>query len=323
MLGSDCIMKGYLGNISLDNSTLNQFIAKQMYRAISLTQSEYDSLSEYDDNKLYLITDVSDDEFHVTSDAIGHNSVFRGKSLGNQITEEQWAQIKSGTFENMYVGDYWELPWTYSGGVTDNVKFRIAGFDHHSAYYTTPSSYTETVNVYHTVVLVPDSCLGKIDCLKMVGPYYGSEVQKYLEKMTKQGDKETLYDSIDNNHYLWIYDQFCTQMDDHIESVYSSYSVKGCVLMTQLQLFGQVMRYSGGSMYHSDTQFNLQFPLFRLAPQYMVAQPSKYFSNPQGYWLRECGGSKDSNYYVDRGRTVNEVSAGVADVGIRPAIFLW
>jgi len=38
-----------------------------------------------------------------------HNSIYRGKCLGTSITAAQWAQISAGTFDDMFVGDYWTI----------------------------------------------------------------------------------------------------------------------------------------------------------------------------------------------------------------------
>ena len=72
-----------------------------------------------------------------------HNSIYRGKNLGTTVTEEQWEAISSGTFTDLYIGDYWVI-----GGV----NWRIAAFD----YYLNcgDTSFTK-----HHAVIVPDTCL--------------------------------------------------------------------------------------------------------------------------------------------------------------------
>ena len=39
--------------------------------------------------------------------AISHRNTYRGKNLGTSFTDEQKAAIEDGTFEDLYVGDYW------------------------------------------------------------------------------------------------------------------------------------------------------------------------------------------------------------------------
>lgn len=80
----------------------------------------------------------------VLSDGAGtHNSIYRGKYLGSSVTADQYAAISAGTFENMYIGDYWTI-----GGV----NWRIADFD-----YWLHNGDTECTT--HHVVIVPDTNL--------------------------------------------------------------------------------------------------------------------------------------------------------------------
>ena len=50
-----------------------------------------------------------------------HNSVFRGKNLGTSYTAAQKSQITGGTFNDIFVGDYW---------VINNKTWRICPFLH-------------------------------------------------------------------------------------------------------------------------------------------------------------------------------------------------
>ena len=77
------------------------------------------------------------------NNAGAHNAIYRGKSLGNAVTTAQYAAIKAGTFDDLYIGDY----WTISG-----VNYRIAAFD----YYLNSGDTNCTT---HHVVIVPDTCL--------------------------------------------------------------------------------------------------------------------------------------------------------------------
>lgn len=77
------------------------------------------------------------------NNAGAHNAIYRGKSLGNAVTTVQYAAIKAGTFDDLYIGDYWTI-----GGV----NYRIAAFD----YYLNSGDTSCTT---HHVVIVPDTCL--------------------------------------------------------------------------------------------------------------------------------------------------------------------
>lgn len=77
------------------------------------------------------------------NNAGAHNAIYRGKSLGSTVTTAQYAAIKAGTFDDLYIGDYWTI-----GGV----NYRIAAFD----YYLNSGDTNCTT---HHVVIVPDACL--------------------------------------------------------------------------------------------------------------------------------------------------------------------
>lgn len=72
-----------------------------------------------------------------------HNAVYRGKRLGTEPTEAEYAAIDAGTFDDMYIGDYWDK---------SGVNWRIAAFN----YFLHTGDTKCTTN---HVVIVPDTCL--------------------------------------------------------------------------------------------------------------------------------------------------------------------
>ena len=97
------------------------------------------------------------------NNAGAHNAIYRGKSLGSSVTTAQYSAISAGTFDDMYIGDYWTI-----GGV----NYRIAAFD----YYL---NCGDTSCTRHHVVLVPDTCLYNHvmnDTNITTGAYVGSKM---------------------------------------------------------------------------------------------------------------------------------------------------
>ena len=97
------------------------------------------------------------------NNAGAHNAIYRGKSLGSSVTIAQYSAISAGTFDDMYIGDYWTI-----GGV----NYRIAAFD----YYL---NCGDTSCTKHHVVLVPDTCLYNHvmnDANITTGAYVGSKM---------------------------------------------------------------------------------------------------------------------------------------------------
>lgn len=123
-----------------------------------------------------------------------HNAIYRGKYLGASVTAAQYAAIKAGTFDNLFIGDYWTI---------DGVNYRIAAFD----YYL---NCGDTACTTHHVVIVPDTCLYTAQMHNTssggyeggaanttVGGYVGSDMYK-----TNLANAKTTIKSAFNGHVL-------------------------------------------------------------------------------------------------------------------------
>lgn len=98
------------------------------------------------------------------SNAGAHNSIYRGKDLGSEVTAAQWKAISDGAFEDLYIGDYWTI---------NNVNWRIAHFDY---WLNTGDTNCTT----HHAVIVPDTNLytAKMnDENTVAGGYYNSKMR--------------------------------------------------------------------------------------------------------------------------------------------------
>lgn len=80
-------------------------------------------------------------QYVVPNNAGAHNAIYRGKNLGSSVAAAQYAAISTGTFDDLFIGDYWTI---------GDVNWRIAAFDYwlYCAECTT-----------HHVVIVPDTSL--------------------------------------------------------------------------------------------------------------------------------------------------------------------
>lgn len=94
-----------------------------------------------------------------------HNMIYRGKNLGDTLTDAQHTALSSGNFTDLYLGDYWtksvSIPagtYTDGGGAevtvpaqTVTLKAVIADFDTFYAGYA--SSYAG-INTHHAAVII-------------------------------------------------------------------------------------------------------------------------------------------------------------------------
>lgn len=114
-----------------------------------------------------------------------HNAIYRGKYLGSSVTQAQWNAISAGTFEDLYIGDYWTI-----GGV----NWRIAAFDYY--YNCGDTNFTK-----HHVVIVPDTVLYTHvmnDTNITTGAYVGSKM--YTEGLEQA--KTTINNAFGSSHVL-------------------------------------------------------------------------------------------------------------------------
>lgn len=73
--------------------------------------------------------------------AVQHRMIWGGRNLGTSVTAEQKAAIRNGTFDNLYVGDYW---------VINGITWRIWDIN-----YFTHSGDTEFAKPHLVIVPVP------------------------------------------------------------------------------------------------------------------------------------------------------------------------
>lgn len=97
--------------------------------------------------------------------AAAHNAIYRGKNLGTQFTAEMSANIKNGTFKDMYCGDYL---------VINGTTYRFMDFDY---LYKTGDTSLDT----HHILVVPDAPMYNHvmnDTNTTEGGYVGSKMYK-------------------------------------------------------------------------------------------------------------------------------------------------
>ena len=233
-----------------------------------------------------------------TTGAGAHNAIYRGKSLGTAVTEAQWAAIKAGTFEDMYIGDYWTI-----GGVV----YRIAAFD----YYLTTG---DTACSAHHVTLVPDANMYTHvmnDTNITTGAYVGSKM--YTEGLTQA--KTTINSAFGEAHILNHRQYLQNAVTDGYASGGSWYD-STVELMTEQNVYGGKVfgnQLNGTALPNSYTVDKSQYPLFTFRPDMQ--------SNHQWFWLRDVVSASnfaDVNYYG----SATSANASYA-FGVRPAFSIY
>lgn len=229
-----------------------------------------------------------------TTGAGAHNAIYRGKYLGSAVTEAQWAAIKAGTFEDMYIGDYWTI-----GGV----NYRIAAFDY---YYRAGDTDMTT----HHVTLVPDANMYTHvmnDTNITTGAYVGSKM--YTEGLTQA--KTTINSAFGEAHVLNHRQYLQNAVTDGYASGGSWYD-STVELMTEQNVYGGKIfgnQLNGTALPNSYTVDKSQYPLFAFRPDMI--------SNRQWYWLRDVVSASHFAYVAAYGGAL--YSSASAAYGVRPA----
>lgn len=220
------------------------------------------------DNDKYL----NEQFVNVFSDsAAAHNSIYRGKNLTNVYTvDEICRRISAGTFEDLYVGDYFDISITTKFCGTETVRCILAGFD--IFLNNGDTAFNE-----HHAVIIPKDCFRTSarmnDTSVTTGGYAGSKMHTTVLPVYAAALQIAL-----NNHIISHREQLTTAVNTTGNSnagagqigYASAYGWKDCLLrlMNEIQLCGSTVL---SSSFYDIGNGNIQFPVFRLAPHLKVA----------------------------------------------------
>jgi hypothetical protein len=182
--------------------------------------------------------------------AAAHNSVYRGKFLGDTITPEQASAINDGTFKNLYLGDYWTV---------NGVNYRIADFD----YWINKGFPEVDKTKVHHLAIVPDSCLatGQMNSsLTTNGGYIGS------------GMKTNILNTVTSN----LPDTFKSRILSRRIMAEGTWTITTLDLMNEVMVYGCYVYTHNNNKQTSDSR---QLNLFRFN--------SGLLNINSDYWLRD------------------------------------
>lgn len=194
---------------------------------------------------------------------VNHCNVFRGNNLGGGVSSAQKAAMKDGSFDNLYIGDYW---------VINGITWRIGDMD----YFLRCG---DTDFTRHHLVIVPDTPLysGKMNETHTTeGGYVGSLMYKSGLDQAKTAIAAAFGDLVTTHR-----DILCNAVSNGRQSG-GGWFDSTVELMCERMVYGNSVFQPGcdGSFIpYNYTTGKSQFALFRMAPQYI--------SNRQWYWLRD------------------------------------
>lgn len=232
------------------------------------------------------------------SNAAAHNAIFRGKYLGDHVTDEQWAAIKAGTFDDLYIGDYWTI-----GGV----DYVIAAFN----YYLNCGNTACSVN--HVTIVPRKNLYNHVmnDTNVVTGAYVGSKM--YASGLNSA--KTTIANAFGSAHILTIRQLFANSVSGEYENNGSWYDAS-VFLMNEINIYGGYVFKSfmhGTSWAYMYSIDNSQYPVFTF--------DKTMIHTCQDYWLRDVANS--SNFCLV-GRSGTCLGSGASfSIGVRPAFNIY
>ena len=226
----------------------------------------------------------------IPKNAGSRNSIYRGASLGSSITADQLAAIAAGTFDGMFIGDYWEI---------NSKTYRIADFD-----YWLHTGDTECTD--HHVVVVPDENfpnqpMNATDIT--TGGYVGSKM--HTENLATA--KTAIQTAFGAAHILTHRELFTKAVTDGKSSGWDWYD-SDVDLMNECMVYGH---NAWGSAPQYETGIDKdQLALFRLN--------SGHITNRAGWWLRDVVSASNFALVGSNGGALSS-GASNAGIGVRPA----
>lgn len=237
------------------------------------------------------------------NNAGGHNSIFRGKNLGTSYTSAMSKAIQSGTFDDMFVGDY----LTINGTV-----YRVAGFN------LGKQIGDNTSFMGNSMCLVPDSALynaqmhntdsGKYTAGAAANTTTGAYAKSDMRTANLAQATQKIVSDFGSSHVMSYRDILPNATADGQAFGHAWYDCK-VELMSETMVYGTTVWANNG---YEIGCIDSQFPLFALAPEYI----HRRFS----YWLRGVHSAASFYGVYDSGRPYH-FSASIP-LGVRPFFFV-
>ena len=223
---------------------------------------------------------------------IMRRNIYRGKNLGTSVTPAQKTAITTGTFKDMYVGDYW---------VINGVIWRIADINYW--YNCGDTSFTK-----NHLVMVPDSTLYSTQMNETnitVGGYVGSKM--YAENLNQA--KTTIQTA--------FRDLLLTHREYLTNAVTNGYPSGGAWFDSTVELMNEIMVYgsyiytpgsTGSIIVNRYTDNKQQLALFSLNPGMI--------NRLQSFWLRDSCSSSSFAFVDSSGSALGYYASTF--FGVRP-----
>jgi hypothetical protein len=281
--------------------------------------TEYPSVSEVNNSTVFII-DGDNGTKKITADDLRyalfndipemHRNIFRGKPLGSSFTTEQKTAVQNGTFDDLWIGDYWTI---------NGIDYVIADMDY---FYGKGihDSVTQGFQTHH-LVIVPRNQMYKDKYDDSMENYNGS----YIRTSGLNNAKTTITNAFSSNiisfpdllinsigdssvsrSSIWVYN--CTV------ELLSEYMVFGTLYLSVMN--GALTLFNSSSAIISNMNCD-QIAIFRLCPSFIKSRHSTDSTSTSSWWLRDNGYSGRASMVGANGNSSVTINISKT-AGVRP-----
>lgn len=232
--------------------------------------------------------------------AVAHRNIYRGKNLGTVFTDKQKLAIKDGTFDDLYIGDYWtdgSVQWVimdinYMNNLSEDLPNNIT-------ILPRTILYKEKFNNSTSVVNAP----------------YGSCT---LRSAGMASAKSVIYSFFSKENILKYNTLLPTSVQDVLPKLYQYASFECDIeLLSLSMIYGSSIEGSaGGSTYDAGTTEIFNAPFIRRQLQGFLLNPKLIGCNDY-YWIMNPAFYVANGFIINPNQAINDGNKTTSQ-GVRP-----
>lgn len=200
---------------------------------------------------------------------IAHRNIYRGKNLGNVVTDEQLAAIRDGSFKDLYIGDYWI-------DTENNVTWLIADLNYWWRAISSNPSFIEKKNV----TIIPNKGL-YLSKIHNTNTNHIGFIDTDLYKTGLDKAKTMIFSFFGEDNVLY-HSSFISNAVEDDNIVAGIFTEEQVTLMNQIMVFGSIEKpqlVTNPTLSTYSTSDLFQLSIFKLNPT-LAMNPKK-----NDWWL--------------------------------------
>lgn len=251
------------------------------------------------------ITVLTKSKLDIFNNAGFHNANPRCKNLGTSITDAQHTAIQNQTYDDLFIGDYWTLPFN-DNGTSKNIIFRIWG----CGWYL---NYGDTQLTKGNLLIMPDPNIWQGAVMNSTDTTDGAIIGSAMYKNIIPAINTALATTFGSSHLLTHRMLLSNAVSNGVASNWSWYHTQA-MLPTEEEIYGtREWSQAVQNGFDGNISYN-QFPLARFMPQFIC--------NRADWWLRSVTSASNFCCVGNNGSCDTAHAASDPGRGVRPCFLI-